>query len=199
MSRITNSWMEQIIVFHNTNLYVPTRTIYFGGDDPDLEESESVNCNTAAELIKNLHILDTKESAPITILLNTPGGYWEDGFAIYDSIKRIKSKVEIIGIGKLYSMGSVIFQAGDRRLMLSNSTMMIHDGQDGYIGDPKSFKSWADWSVKCRKNLYQVYYEKMKEKNPKITLEEIESMCSHDTIFNAKECIKVGLADKVLT
>jgi hypothetical protein len=38
----------------------------------------------------------------------------------------------------------------------------------------------------------------MKAKKPRMTLQKIENMCSHDTIFAADEAVKSGLADWVL-
>jgi len=71
-------------MFHETNLYLPTRTIYFGGQCFD---EDVVTSQTVAQLIKNLHILEHREIAPISILLNTIGGSWESGIAVYDVIK----------------------------------------------------------------------------------------------------------------
>lgn len=197
--KISDLFLNQIEQFHSSNLYLPTRTIYFGstGVDSDTDNDE-VNCRTVAQLIKNLHVLESKEQQPISILLNTPGGSWEDGIAVYDLITKLKSIVTIIGMGKLYSMGSVIFQSAYKRLLMPNTTIMIHDGSDGYIGDSKSFENWAKDSKRVREVMYKIYYEKMKRKKANITLEDIENMCGHDTIFTAKESIKIGLADKII-
>ena len=75
---------------------------------------------------------------------------------------------------------------------------MIHDGSDGYFGDSKSYQAWAKWSGEIRQRMYEIFYEKMIKKHKKITLKQIEQMCSHDSIFNAKQAIKIGLADKIL-
>jgi len=194
-----NRWLEEIEKFHSDNLYLPTRTIYFGGIGNDYDDSQDeVNCKTCAQLLKNLYILEHKEKAPITILLSSPGGSWEDGIAVYDYIKKMKSPVKIIGMGKLYSMGSVIFQAGDKRFLQQNTLMMIHDGSDGYCGDSKAYEAWAKISKHIREVMYKIYYVNMKEKKPRITLKEIEDMCGHDFIMTSKEAVKMGLADKIL-
>jgi len=183
--------------FHEHNLFLPTRTIYFGGKELQ-EEDDVVTSKTVAELIKNLHILEHREIAPISILLNTPGGSWEDGIAVYDLIKSLKSSVTIIGMGKVYSMGSIIIQSADYRILTKNTYMMIHDGYEGYIGDAKSFEKWANWSKLIRQQMYKIYHEKVKIKNPKITLKKIEELCSHDTIYSAQEAINMGLADEII-
>lgn len=196
--KTSDLFLHQIEQFQSHNLYLPTRTIYFGGVGSDDENCDEVNCKTVAQLIKNLHILEAKAYAPVSILLNTPGGCWEDGIAVYDLIKKLKSKVTIIGMGKIYSMGSVIFQSGYKRILMANASMMIHDGSDGYIGDSKSFENWAKDSKRVREVMYKIYYDKIKEKKSRITLEDIEKMCGHDTIFTAKEAVKIGLADRCM-
>lgn len=196
--RISDLFLANVEKFHSDNLYIPTRTIYFGGTNVLDDDPDEVNCKTAGQLIKNLHILDNKEKGPITIMLSTPGGNWEDGIAMYDVIKKIKSSVTIMGMGKLYSMGSIIMQAGDRRLLMPNSTMMIHDGSDGFEGNAKDYENWAEFSKHVRKTMYKIYYDKMKKKKTKITLKDVEEMCEHDNWFTAKEAIKVGLADRLM-
>lgn len=197
--RINDLFLAGMILFHETNLYIPTRTIYFGGIGVDSSvDNDEVNCRTVGQLIKNLHILETKEIGPISLLLNTPGGSWEDGIAVYDLINNLKSEVTIIGMGKVWSMGSIIFQAGTKRILMPNSTIMIHDGHDGYVGDAKSFENWAVDSKRVRNIMYSIYYERMKKKNPKITLKDIENMCAHDKILDAKNSVEVGLADSIM-
>ena len=195
---MSDLFLANIEKFHSDNLYIPTRTIYFGGTNLLDEDPDEVNCKTAGQLIKNLHILEAKEKAPISILLNTPGGSWEDGIAIYDLIKKTKSKITIIGMGKLYSMGSIILQAADKRMLLPNTIVMIHDGADGFSGDAKSYENWAEFSKHVRKTMYKIYYDNMKKKKTKITLKDIEDMCAHDNWFTAKEAIKIGLADRIM-
>jgi len=197
--RISDLFFTGVERFHDNSIYLPSRTIYFGATGVDGQfDNDEVNSRTVAQVIKNLHILEIKDIQAITLLLNSPGGFWEDGIAVYDIIKKMKSPVTIIGIGKLYSMGSIIFQAGSNRFLYSHTKMMIHDGTDGYKGDSKSFENWAKDSKRVRESMYGIYFEHMKKKKMDITLKDIEDMCSHDTILTAKEAIKFGLADRII-
>ena len=190
---------ENIVRFHEENIYLPTRTIYFGGSPRELDgQCDEVTAHSAGQLIKNLHILECEKIAPITILLNTCGGEYESGMIIYDIIKSLKSHITIIGMGKVYSMGSIILQAGDNRILTENTSILCHDGYEGFSGDVKSFERWADVAKLTRNKMYQIYYNKMKEKNPLLLLKDIEEMCSHDSIFSASESIEIGLADEVI-
>jgi len=188
--------IRQMELFHDTNLYIPTRTVYFGGGVINEDIVDSV---TIAQVIKNLQILEHRDQGEsITLVLNSCGGSWEDGIALYDMIRALKSPVNILAMGKVYSMGSVILQAGDKRIMTKHTAMMIHDGLEGVEAPPKAFEAWGEWSKVTRKQMYEIYYEQMVKKSPDITLGEIESMCSHDTILSAKNAVDVGLADIIM-
>ena len=188
--------MGYIEALHDINLYIPTRTIYFGGDTIN---EDVVNPTTVAQTIKNLLVLEYQDNTkPITLILNSCGGSWFDGVGLYDIIKSLKSHVTIMAIGKVFSMGSIILQAGDRRIITKHTFMMIHDGNDGYEGTPKSFEAWGENSKVTRLQCYKIYREQMRKKNPKITLKQIENLCSHDTIFDAEQCVEKGLADQIM-
>jgi ATP-dependent Clp protease, protease subunit len=182
-------------LFHNTNLYVPSRTVYFGGQPYD---EDVVTSQTVATLIKNLHILEHREIAPISILLNTVGGSWEAGIAVYDIIQSLQSEITIVGMGQVYSMGSVIIQAADKRVLTPNTYMMIHDGTEYYEGDPKKIERWLEVSKAVLLKMYDIYWQKMKKKNKKIKFSEVEKLCAIDTIYNAEEAVKLGLADEIM-
>ena len=182
-------------MFHEVNLYVPTRTIYFGGQYYD---EDVVTSQTVSQLIKNLHILEHREISPISILLNTRGGSWESGIAVYDIIKKLKSPVNIIGLGQVYSMGSIILQSASKRILTENTYIMCHDGSEGYEGDPKMIERWMEVSRAVRLKMYDIYWQKMKIKNKKIKLRDVEKMCAIDTLFTAHEAVDIGLADEVM-
>lgn len=74
----------------------------------------------------------------------------------------------------------------------------MHDGYDGFAGVSKAFEAWGEESKFTRQRMYEIYYERMKKKNKKITLDDIESLCSHDRIFGAEWVIENNLADAVL-
>jgi len=198
MKDINKNLYVSLEKFHSDNIFLDSRTIYFGGNYSENEETDSVNSFNVSQAIKNIHILDNINNNPITLLLNTPGGSWYSGMALFDSIKFARSKVYIVGMGQLFSMGAVLMQAGHERLLMSNTRVMIHDGSDGYIGTCKSFEAWAKDSEKVRHIMYNIFYERMKKTNKDITLDDIEKMCSHDKILNAEEAIILGLADRII-
>ncbi len=189
--------------FFEYGLNIPTRTIFMGSVASDWTDAEQgVDFQMADRIIKALHLLDTAATngeKPIFILMNNPGGDEYHGMAIYDAIKACKNHITITVFGHAMSMGSVILQAADERIMAPNSKMMIHHGTMSMDGHAKNFESWADEVKRLRIQMVEIYLEKMILIDSKITSKKIDAMCDFDKFFTAQEAVDIGLADKVLT
>lgn len=186
--------------FHDYSLHIPTRTIYMGSEhvrDEDFEEA-GVEATMAERQIKNLHILDMASDEPITILMNNPGGDVNHGLAIFDAIKTCRSKISIKVFGNAASMGSVLLQAADERIMAPNAVQMIHYGLLGASGHAKTIYKITAENKRLDKWMEEMYLEKIKEKQPHFTLQRLKGMLEHDTFLTAQQSIELGLADKIL-
>ena len=71
--------------------------------------------------------LETIEADTINVYINSYGGEVAEGLAIYNSLKRHKAKVKTYCDGFACSIASVIFMAGDERIMSTASLLMIHN------------------------------------------------------------------------
>lgn len=69
-----------------------------------------------------------EERKPILLYINTNGGSVVDGYALIDAIQQSTTPVYTINQGYNYSMGFLIFIAGDKRFAMPNSTFLMHDG-----------------------------------------------------------------------
>ncbi len=183
---------DDIDRYFDYRVYPPQRILYVGDGDGE------VDSNMHELFIKGLTLLDGCSASPITIYLNTIGGDWHCGMGMYDAIKACRSHVTIIVLGYAASMGSLILQAGDNRVLGVHSVLMIHDGSEHLESDCKSVEAWVDYGKITRKLAYQVYLDKMRIKKPKFTLKQVEALCSHDQIFTPRKAIEYGLADRVL-
>src|SRR5271166_6582243 len=117
MARIVKDDVDR---FHDYSIHIPSRTIFMGTEnlsETDFEES-GVDTSMAERQIKNLHLLDSISKDEITILMNNIGGDVIHGMAIYDAIRSCQSHITIKVLGHAMSMGSIILQAADERLML---------------------------------------------------------------------------------
>jgi len=194
-----NAPREDIDRYFDYNLLISKRLIYVGSHEY-IDDQESGTDHIMCEyLIKALSYLEAVKSDPIVIYMNNDGGDWYHGIAIYDIIMASRCHITIVGFGSLMSMGSIILQAADTRILSPNCCVMIHDGSDNLTGSAKTVENWAEQCKKLRQKMYQIYFNKMKNKNNGLTLKRVENMCSNDKIFTPEEAVNVGLADCILT
>ncbi|KKN98849.1 hypothetical protein LCGC14_0140900 [marine sediment metagenome] len=182
--------------------YLPSkRLVYVGSHDAEMASGEGesgTDCQMAEFFTKSIIHCDLVSSKPIIVHMNNLGGDWYSGMMMYDAIRASTSHVYGICWGAAMSMGSIIIQACDSRIVSPHCTFMIHDGCEGLSGTCKSVEAWAKYATKMRKKMYEIYRSRMKAMKKRITLKKIEDMCSHDTIFTAEESVDQGLADWVL-
>jgi ATP-dependent Clp endopeptidase proteolytic subunit ClpP len=182
--------------------YLPSnRMIHVGSHDAETEGGygeSGTDCQMSEFFIKAMLHLNLISSKPIFIHMNNLGGDWLHGMSMYDAIKASRSHVYGICWGHAMSMGSIIIQACDSRIVAPHCTFMIHDGTEDLTGTCKSVEAWAKHVEKTRKLMYGIYYSRMKAAKPRITLEKIEKLCSKDTIYTAEQAVNNGLADWVL-
>ena len=164
MAKLTKDYIDRWL---SNNVDTINRTIYMGSI-PNSENTESgVDAFMAESIIKSIYLLETQNAEPITILMNNPGGDFFHGLAIYDSIKAAKSPCTIKVYGHAMSMGSLILQAADHRIMMPNSKFMIHYGYDTHDNNTRTVMKWMDESKRLAYFMENVYLEMMLEKEEK--------------------------------
>lgn len=176
-------------------LALETRTLFLTGTTP--EEDVNTTQEAADNVLKGLHILESRNKDPITIVMNNNGGYEQAAIAIFDAIRACSSHVTIKVFGEASSAGSIILQAADERILSPNSYVMIHYGTWGHDGHPQEVRNWRAFGDKWDKWMEDLYLEKIKKKKPKFTRQKLKSMLQHDTILPAHEAVEIGLADKI--
>lgn len=155
MSKRSN--LDEIELFHEKGLHIPTRTIKFDQDDVE-EGGPGVEIGPLAmsRLLKNLHVLTTMSHDPINIIMVSGGGSVIDGIAIFDAIRCNPCHITISVLGQASSMAAIILQAADHRVCYPFSRLMLHDGDDGYIGHPRNFERNAEEGKIYRLRMYEI-------------------------------------------
>lgn len=189
---------DEVDRFHNYKLYVPSRTIYMGSEGQNGDSETGTDYLMSERMIKNLLILDNLSQDPITIVMNNIGGDIGHGLAIYDAIKNAESHITIKVFGSASSMGSVILQAADDRVMSEMSTQMIHYGSWSISAENLTISKHAAEAKRIDSWMDKMYLGKIKEKQPLYTLSRVQRMLGHDTFLTATQSVELGLADRIL-
>jgi ATP-dependent Clp protease protease subunit len=147
-----------------------------------------------SEVIRNIILLSERgPDQPIVVYLNSEGGDWECGVAIYDLLNSIPNHVTIRVVGQAMSMASIILQAGDVREATPHSTIMIHDGTNSIETGAISFERWADHSRTIRSQMYEIYSSRTG-----LPVAHWRRRCSHDHILTASKAVDEKLIDRII-
>lgn len=151
---------------------------------------DDINDKTVSKAIKVLLYLDELDSTkPIHIYINSFGGDVYDGLALYDVIRACRSQIYTYGLGKIMSMATYIYLAGDKRFLYERSTIMIHELSDINHGQLDDLKINLKEAERLQKILIDIYVKRTEKKTKKYW-ENLKK----DTYFSAKESINNGLA-----
>lgn len=99
-----------------------------------------VDESSTSALIEDLLLLDAQSGDEITLLIQSPGGSVYAGLGVVDTIRSLRSKVKTVAVGITASMGVSILLAGDRRVALPSSTIMVHGASGGVRGTIQDFE-----------------------------------------------------------
>jgi len=151
---------DSISDIHSLNVDMDNRIIYLQEREDSSSDSSGVDFRMAQTLIKNINVLQKLSFDPITIYMQTMGGCWYSGLGIYDVIKVCKCKTTIIGYSQICSMGTVIMQAADRRVLMPNCMFMCHYGSSDHSGDYLSSQNFSAMDKKNMQTMIDIYSEK---------------------------------------
>lgn len=163
------------------------------------EDEPGTNWQMSEFLLKGLHVLDSVSAEPINIIMNNPGGDEYHCAAIYDAIKDCRSKVIGKVFGHAMSAGAIILQACDERWVAKSAKIMVHYGTWFAAEDhPKNVYRKAEEGKKFDAWMEKIFYDRMKQKNSKVTKKDVKELCMFDTYMTASVAVKKGLADDII-
>ncbi len=167
-----------------------TADIYIYGDITSWPWQE--NDVSSYILSKELQELD-KDIENINVYINSYGGEVAEGLAIYNALKRHKAKVTTYADGFACSIASVIFAAGDERVMSNTSLLMIHNAWSGVVGNSKDLRKQADDLDKINQASINAYMNIVNIKE-----EELKELMDNESWLNADEALEKGFATKII-
>lgn len=144
----------------------------------------------AYAIVKELSELEVDE---IDVHINSTGGAVAEGLAIYNVLKNSGIKVTTYCDGFACSAASVVFMAGDERVMNEASLLLIHNAWTYTQGNAADFRKAAEDLDTITQASVKSY---MRHVN--ISEEELKKMMSEETWISAEDAKKMGFATKVL-
>lgn len=160
--------------------------------------SDQVDGDSAEEIIRKLWYLEILEpKKQILLVINSPGGSVDSGFAIWDQVKMLSSPVATLVTGLAASMGSVLslVAAKGKRYATPNARIMIHQPMIGGVikGQATDLEIQAKEILKTKAALIKLYMDATGK-----DYESIERAIDRDTWMSAQEALDFGLLDRVV-
>jgi ATP-dependent Clp protease protease subunit len=158
----------------------------------------AIDQESALRIVSQLLALEQDDAeAPITMLLNSPGGSVTDGFAIYDTMRFIRPEVRVVCVGLAASIATVILLGAKKewRTALPSTKLLIHQV---YI--PGVVRGQASDLEITAKNLLQTRerINRLLAQETGQPMERIERDTNRDYWMTAQEAVEYGLIAKVI-
>lgn len=134
----------------------------------------------------------------LDVHINTLGGQTHHGIAIYNILASYKEKqrainpnfeLNTINDGFAFSAGSIIFLAGDKRIMNLGTRLMIHNPWSMAAGDYREMIKLADYLKKAKDSVLSMYAN-ISGKDAKT----FDKLMDDETYFMPQEAVDIGLA-----
>lgn len=145
---------------------------------------------SVADLTSQLAKLGDVET--IAVNINSYGGEVAEGLAIYNALRNHKAKVTTRCSGFACSIASVIFMAGEERIMDEASLLMIHNAWTFAEGNAADLRKQAADLEKITDASVKAYLSRVN-----ITEEELRAMMDAETWLDPEAAKEAGFCTKV--
>lgn len=131
---------------------------------------------------------------PIKIFINSDGGSVNATLFTANVIALSKTPVITIGMGRAYSSGGLLLMAGHTRYIFETTSILIHDGSTGALGDTGKVLDNLEFTKESENRTCNFILE-----HTKIPKDLLERNYRRDWFMFSDEAIKYGIADKIVT
>lgn len=138
-------------------------------------------------------LLPDHPPTPIWLHVHSPGGSLFAAFSTANQLQQIKTPIYSIVEGYAASAATMISMSCQKRFILPDAYMMIHQLSSIYWGKYEELKD--------EMHLLNMLMESLKGfygKHSKLTGDEIQDILKRDSWFNAAECMEKGFVDDIL-
>ena len=159
--------------------------------------SDPIDHKLTSRVIAQLLYLDNdNQGKPIKIFINSPGGSADDGFAIYDMIRFVRSPVKIISAGLSASAATVIMLAAkkENRFAMPNARIMIHQPSMRSFGAAEDLRRTAEQILKLRQRINELYAQETGQPLDKVSVDT-----DRDYWMTAQEAVEYGLISRIVS
>lgn len=138
-------------------------------------------------------ILRKAEGKTVTVNINSPGGDYFEGVAIYNLLREYDGQVNVKILGLAASAASVVAMAADELRIAKTAQLMIHNSWGIVVGNQNDLREAADTFALFDNSMAVVYQDRTN-----IALDVIYDMMAADTWISGEDAVEMGFADAFL-
>ena len=159
--------------------------------------NDEINDHTLTDFIIRMRSLlqhRKDKTAPVNLMINSPGGDIYEMFGIIDYIESLDVKVNTVCRGRAFSAAAIILTCGTgKRMMSKRSTVMFHQSSSFLGGKMSDITAFLD-NVK---SLEVIIYDMLAKKTKK-DAEWWKNKMRSDCFLTADELIEIGVIDQII-
>ena len=158
--------------------------------------ADEIDKKLSQRIITQLLLLEVENpDEEIKILIDSPGGDADAGFAMYDMIRFVKPRVRTICAGLTASAAVIVLLAAKKedRLSLPNARVLIHQPSTGVSGSAADIQIEASEILKFRDKINKLIAAETGQ-----PLEKVEQDTRRNYWMSAEESLKYGLICKIV-
>lgn len=154
------------------------------------EWAEKGSGRSVSDLTKQLADLEDVEHIEVTI--NSYGGEVAQGLAIYNALRNHKARITMRCSGFACSIASVIFMAGEERIMDDASLLMIHNAWTFAEGNAADLRKQAEDLDKITEASVKAYMSRVN-----ISEEKLRALMDAETWLDPEAALEYGFATSI--
>jgi ATP-dependent protease ClpP protease subunit len=129
----------------------------------------------------------------VSVLINSPGGDYFEGLAIYNALREHKGAVNVKILGLAASAASVIAMAGDTVQIARAGFLMIHNAWAIAAGDRHAMREVADWLEPFDAAAVDIYAARTG-----LDRADLAAMLDRETWIGGQAAVDQGFAEELL-
>ena len=158
----------------------------------DMGQDSDVAYQDVVEALADL----PEDVSDIYVHINSYGGEVAEGVAIYNALRSSSAKVTTVCEGFACSIASVIFMAGEDRIMRDSSLLMLHNASMGAHGDAQALRKAAE-DLDVITELSKTAY--LSHATESLTRERLTEVMDHETWVLPEQALEWGLCTEVFS
>ena len=159
--------------------------------------NDEINDHTLTDFIIRMRSLlqhRKDKTAPVNLMINSPGGDIYEMFGIIDYIESLDVKVNTVCRGRAFSAAAIILTCGTgKRMMSKRSTVMFHQSSSFLGGKMSDITAFLDNVKSLEKIIYDMLAEKTNQ-----DADWWKNKMRSDMFLTAEELLEIGVIDQII-